>query len=245
MWGKHSLTANRTRSAALTLGAMALSTIAFGQGPIGDTLLVKFDRAVQVGSHTLDSGEYAIRQITSASNPRVLEFTSNNGTKLEATVTAIPVLQNTPPAETKIVLDEEGASVPRLRRIWVQGKTYGYEFPRQAAAVQRQASNDITLQGRFEAPAATVAQNRPAETPRQEAPAPAPVPAEQPAPRAEAQPVEPARPETPQPAEVPAAAPAPSDSTPTIPATALGWLDTLCLGLATATAGLILYRRLG
>src|SRR5947209_10994121 len=82
----------------------ALFMTLFAQGPVGDEIKVNFDRPVQVGSKTLQPGNYTIRQVTSASNPRVLGFTSEDGNKLEATVTAIPIMQNTPPMETKAIL---------------------------------------------------------------------------------------------------------------------------------------------
>ena len=126
-------------SAVLTIALVALTQVAFPQGPVGDEVKVTFDRAVQVGSHTLPAGDYTVRQVSSASNPRVLEFTSNHGTKLDATVNAIPVLQNTPPTQTKVILDNEGSS-PRLSRIWVQGKSYGYEFPGESLSAKQSAS---------------------------------------------------------------------------------------------------------
>jgi len=142
---------------------LVFTNSSFGQGPVGDEVMVTFDQSVQVGSHTLPAGKYTIRQVTSASNPRVLEFTSKNGTKLDATVSAIPVLQNTPPSKTRVILDEE-AGTPRLDKIWVQGKSYGYQFPGKANGTTV-AGNPIGLEGRFTAQAAapastTVAQER-------------------------------------------------------------------------------------
>src|ERR1051326_2019382 len=89
---------------------LVFSHTSFGQGPVGDEVMVTFDQTVQVGSHALPAGKYTIRQVTSASNPRVLEFTSDNGTKLEATVAAVPILQNTPPSKTRVILDNEGGT---------------------------------------------------------------------------------------------------------------------------------------
>ena len=82
------------------------------KAPAGERIQVTFDRPVQVGSQTLPAEAYTIRQVTSASNPCVLEFTSDNGTKLETTVTAIPILQNTAPSETKVVLQGSGDATP-------------------------------------------------------------------------------------------------------------------------------------
>ena len=207
----------------------------FGQGPVGDEVMVTFDRAVQVGTHTLPAGEYTIRQVTSASNPRVLEFTTDNGTKLEATVTAIPILQNTPPSKTKVILDNEFGT-PRLDKIWVQGKSYGYQFPGKANAVS--ASTGITLEGRYVAPVAVVAiESAPPPAPREETVI-AQVRPEPPAPVAQAPEPEPAR--TPPPAET---SPEPTPPAHDMPATALGWMPITLVGLLMFSVGLVLFGR--
>jgi hypothetical protein len=226
------------RSAAFHtfIGLGILTGLAFAQGPVGDEIVVTLDRAAMVGSHTLNAGEYTIRQVTSASNPRVLQFTSDHGTKLEATVTAIPIFQTIPAAENRVVLDNEGAT-PRLDRIWIQGKNYGYEFPGKAMAGATAASTDtgLRMEARFDVPpaqpAAEVARNEPA-------PAPAPAPREEPAapapePTSQAAPAQPEQ--TP-----PAAEPAPA----TLPQTSLGLGNVLLTGLALlAIAGILSIRR--
>jgi len=230
------------RSAAFHtfIGLGILTGLAFAQGPVGDEIVVTLDRAAMVGSHTLNAGEYTIRQVTSASNPRVLQFTSDHGTKLEATVTAIPIFQNNPPAENRVILDNEGAT-PRLDRIWIQGKNYGYEFPGKGMAGATAASTDsgLRMEARFDTPAAQpaaeVARNEPAPTP---APAPAPreeAPASAPAPEPTPQ-AAPAQPEQ----TTPAAEPAPA----TLPQTSLGLGNVLLTGVALlAIAGILSIRR--
>ena len=235
-------------SAFLTLALVALTQVAFPQGPVGDEVQVTFDRAVQVGRHTLPAGDYTVRQVTSASNPRVLEFTSNHGTKLDVTITAIPVLQNTPPTQTKVVLDNEG-STPRLTRIWVQGKSYGYEIPGESAA----PASAINLEGRF-TPAPVIAQTAAPEPP-------APVAVVAPAPPqntvvAQQRPSDTPVAQVPQPprepqavSQAPATPPAQdavtaqAETTPDIPATALGWVQIALLGLASVGAGFLLLWR--
>ncbi len=252
------------------LGAALLavfSSVSYSQGPVGDKVMVTFDRPVQVGSHVLPAGEYTIRQVTSASNPRILEFTTDHGTKLEATVAAIPVLQNTAPSQTKVVMDNE-QGMARLDTIWVQGKNYGYQFPSGPVAGTVSTAG-VNLQGQFTQPAApapTVAQTPP--PPQEPAPAAQTPP---PAPRVEerveerteiAQTQPPPAPEnqvtqnqnqvaqnqTPPPAST---APAPSNQPATsaesnagkVPATALGWVQIALIGFALAAAGSLLYWR--
>ena len=113
---------------------VVLIQVTSAQGPVGDRVMVTFDRTVQIGSQTLPAGEYTVREMTGTSNLRVLEFTSGNGTHLNATVTAISAPQNMPSSETKTILEDE-VSGARLSRIWVQGKDYGYEFPGRTPAV--------------------------------------------------------------------------------------------------------------
>jgi len=221
----------------------ALSHVAVAQGPAGDVVELKLDRDAMVGSHSLSPGDYTIRQITSASNPRVLEFTTDSGTKLVATVAAIPVMQNIPPQETKIDFDDEAGGTSRIRRIWVQGKTYGYEFPREGSASTTTASNQkAVLQGSFQAtpapqPQAEVARNEPAPQPApepQRAPEPTPTPAPEPTPPS---------PTPAPPVEEQAPAPTPAESTPAVPNTALGWGDYVLLGMMMSVVGVLLYRK--
>jgi hypothetical protein len=232
----------------LAFGLAVWGPMAKAQGPVGDTVKVRFDQSVEVGSQTLPAGEYTIRQLTSASSPRVLEFTSANGTKLEATVTAIPVLQNSAPTETKVVVDDEGGSA-RLRRIWVQGRNYGYEFPSHGGASQ---NNQVNLQGRFDAEPAPappqaaapqetaasqeLAQNRSTQTPtpRNDTSAGQTLPPQNPPVQTPAAQTPPAG--TPEPATSQAS----TSLTPSVPPTALGWVEILFVGLSLASAGFLL-----
>jgi len=231
--------------AAIAFVSSAMALAVFAQGPVGDQVLVTFDRPVQVGSQTLAAGDYLVKQVTSASNPRVLEFLSDNGKKLEATVTAIPVLQNTPPSDTKVILQDEGGGA-RLSRIWVQGKSYGYAFPGSAMSASQANTATAQLTGSYSgADSSTVASaNRTVETPPAEPAPPSPAPAASPSP------AEPAA-AAPAPVESAAAAPAPAAPTPEpapasapeVPATALGWVDVVAFGLTMAALGLLLQRR--
>lgn len=135
-----------------------------------------------VGTYKLQPGDYVVQQVTPTSNPRVLEFLSGDEMRSYFTITAIPVLRNDAPSESRVVLQDEAGGIVRLYRIWVQGRNYGYEIPGHAVAVQVAAG---TLEGHYtpEAPA----EERVAEAPP--APeAPPEAPPEQPAPPAPAPP---------------------------------------------------------
>jgi len=240
MWEQNSIAIKKY---GIVFALSAACSLLIAQGPVGDKVEVKFNQEVRVGSQTLPAGEYEIRQITSASNPRVLEFTTNHGTNLQATVTAVPIMQNTPPAETQVILDQEG-SVARLNRIWVQGKTYGYEFPGKGGAVTTAQTTQVQLTGRFEQPQpevlAQAAPPPPPPAPKREVTPepPPPAPQAQPEPPAQiAQATPPAA--TPAPEPTPAPAPAPER----LPATALGWAQIMLLGAIFMLAGLAVYFR--
>jgi hypothetical protein len=235
---------------ALLLAASALPA----QGPISDKMTVTFSSPVTVEGTTLAPGEYAIRQLPSASNPRILEFSSENGTKIEVTATAIPVLDNSTPTRTSVILDQRGSDY-QLKRIWVQGKDYGYEFltsDKAQSAANRQ-DQGLTLTAQFTPPRTEVAQTTTtaenttaAETAQaQPEPAPAPAPAPQPEPQpqpvetAQARPPEPA-PATPQPEAQ--AAPQPEPTTPAMPSTSTDWSTMVLGGLMVASVGLTLKR---
>ena len=225
---------------AIAVLSSALAFGAFAQGPVADQFKVTFDRAVQVGSQTLPAGDYTVDQVTSASNPRVLEFKTDDDNKLVATVTAIPVMQNTPPSATKVILQDEGG-VPRISRIWVQGKTYGYEFPGSPMPASPTSAASAQLTGSYSGTAATTvaSADRTAETPaatptptppaatNEVTPTPAPTPAPDTTPERSADTA------TPTPAPEP---------TPEVPATSLGWVEVVAAGLTMTAAGLLLHK---
>src|SRR5688572_14830195 len=86
----------------------ALFFLAYSQGPITDRITVNLPHPTRVGDHTLPPGEYEIRQLPTASSPRLLEFSSDNGTKLETTITTIAALDNNNRNETSVILERHG-----------------------------------------------------------------------------------------------------------------------------------------
>jgi len=239
------MTNRKLTHAAIAVFSSALAFGVFAQGPVADEIKVTFDRPVQVGTQTLPAGDYTVKQVTSSSNPRVLEFKTDDDNKLVATVTAIPVMQNTPPTETKVILQDEGGGA-RLSRILVQGKTYGYGFPGQAMSASQANTATAQLSGTYsgaatntvatadrsvETPAATPT---PVETPRNDVAAATPTPTPAPTPSTDTT--------APAATDTAAATPAPA-TTPDIPATGLGWVEVMAAGLTMAAAGLMLHKR--
>ena len=102
------------------------------QGPVNDVITVTFPTDVQVGSRVLKAGDYTIRQLSTSSNPRILEFSTEQGTSIQATATAIAALDNNNRKDSSVELESQGG-MQHVHRIWLKGKSYGYEFPMGAS----------------------------------------------------------------------------------------------------------------
>jgi len=227
---------NRTFCIRLLL-LTALTVASSGQTPINDTLVVTFPNDVRVGTQLLKAGEYTIRQLGTASSPRLLEFTTNKGTSIQASATAIATIDNNNRNESSAII-ENLAGEQHLHRLWIRGKTYGYEFPLdESNSLRREASTSSStrLTATYTPPAAPVevAVFTPAAPPTaSEAPTPAATP-EPAAPAAAPEP--PVQAATPQPTPAPdAVASEPAQTTvaqtttPAMPKTSLNWA-TYCV----------------
>ncbi|MCC6589285.1 MAG: hypothetical protein IT168_21485 [Bryobacterales bacterium] len=159
------------------LGLVTLAATLWAQGPITDQVMVNFSSPVMVGNNVLAPGEYKIRQLPTAANPRILEFSSNNGTKVQATVTAIAALDQLNMRPTSVEVDH-GNGTAYVKRVWIEGKSYGYELlpPSQGNTMEARNLSGIRITGNYTPENQQVAQARttPAET---AAPAPTPAPA--------------------------------------------------------------------
>ena len=221
----------------ILLGGLAASA----QEPINDKLEVTLPQTTWVGSQSLAPGTYQIRQLPTASNPRLLEFSSENGTKMETAITTIAAIGNNTRHDTSVTLEQKDGQY-HLTHVWIAGKTYGYQLPidqsRQQASTTK--SETVTLAGNF--------------TPNQPPPAPAQAPQppkQEPQQVAQAQPQPPPQPTpapAPQPQATPEPAPPPANTqiaaqTPPMPSTATHWPDLLAGGIALILIGLIVRPR--
>jgi hypothetical protein len=223
--------------------AFLLTIPASAQGPLYDKVMVNLPYTVTIGDHTLQPGDYVIRQLPSAGGSRVLLVYSDQGMKFETSAMTIPALDNRTPEDTKVILHHFGPDY-YFDKIWIQGKNYGYEFPLpdSVKARQRERGEPINVTARYEA---VPSETETAEV--QPAPAPAPQPAAtQPAepeppqpPVAQAAPVEP----TPQPEPAPQVQQPEPSAERAMPATAANWMLMLLGGGAFSAAGLMLRRR--
>lgn len=197
-----------------SVGALAIA--ASGQTPINDNIVVTFPNDVRVGSQLLKAGEYTVRQLGTASNPRLLEFSTDKGTSIQASATAIAVLDNNNRNDSSVILENRGGQ-QHIHRIWIRGKSYGYEFPvdKDMGLRQEATSRGSRLTANYvPQEQTTVASNNtptpvasPAPTPENVAVAPAQTPVEAPASQVP-EPVETPASQAPEPVQV-AQSPAP------------------------------------
>jgi hypothetical protein len=160
------------RPALLTTALLALSVSA--QDRITDEILVTLPSTARVGEHTLAAGDYKIRQIPSANNPRILQFIDRDGKKVETSISAIPALKNSGADSTMVELKQIGGN-QYVRHIWIEGKAYGYELPVPDQMQVSAANSGVTLTGSYKS--TTVQETAQVTETRREEPAPAPAPA--------------------------------------------------------------------
>ena len=145
----------------LALSFLTASAV-MAQGPMIDIITVKMPYAMNVNGTVLQPGDYEIRQHDSpAGGSRILHFYSDKGMKLETTAMAIPALDNKTPQKTELMLNQYGSDY-YLNKIWVEGKTYGYEFPIPDSVKSREKEmRASTVSARYE-PSPQTAATQPA-----------------------------------------------------------------------------------
>jgi hypothetical protein len=134
----------------LLLAVVAISIMGLSIGLMAqsgsDRVTVTLPYAVSVGEKVLDPGKYEIQRVSSTTD-RALVIFSDDKMKYETNVLTIPVLDNKTPEDTFVVLHHIGDQY-YFDKIWIQGKTYGYEFvlPERARALQREIAETIPAQ---------------------------------------------------------------------------------------------------
>lgn len=138
--------------AAVGVVIMSFAVVVWSQG-VTDGIKVTLPQPVTLGDQVLDPGEYEIRR-ASTTTDQVLQIFSNDKMRYQAVVITIPTLGKETPEESKVVLHHIGDKY-YFDKIWMEGKTYGYEFvlPEEAKSLQRELALDVPA--RYEpAPAA-------------------------------------------------------------------------------------------
>ena len=136
----------------LLFAVVAISIMGFSIGLKGqsgsDRVTVTLPFAVTVGEKVLEPGKYEIQRVSSTTD-RALVIFSDDKMKYETNVLTIPVVDNKTPEDTFVVLHHIGDQY-YFDKIWIEGKTYGYEFilPERARALQREIAE--TIPARYE-----------------------------------------------------------------------------------------------
>jgi hypothetical protein len=121
-----------TRKLALMTGLLALGTaMLVSPGvkaqPLDDKVIVDMPYTTTIGHKTLPPGEYVIKRLPNSSGSRILLFYSDNGMKFETSAMTIPVYDPNVARDSKVILSRVGDDY-YYDKVWVQGKSYGYEF---------------------------------------------------------------------------------------------------------------------
>jgi hypothetical protein len=151
-----------------TLGiAMLLSPNAKSQ-PMDDKVTVTMPYTTTIGHKTLAPGDYVIRRMPSPGGSRVLLVYSDEGMKFETSAMTIPVLDQNVARDTKVILSKVGDDY-YYDKVWVQGKSYGYQFilPKEARDRQREL---VAVNGRSGGGSSTITTTTTTETAQAEQP---------------------------------------------------------------------------
>lgn len=116
------------------LGAMVLTTLvvlpAAAQGKLPDEkTFFTFSGPVELPGLTLPAGKYMFRLADSLSNRHIVQIFDADGSKIHATILAIPSERMTPTEEPKVDFMETAENAPpAIRKWWYPGDTIGHEF---------------------------------------------------------------------------------------------------------------------
>jgi hypothetical protein len=211
--------------AGITVVVAAVAWLLPAQGPISDKVEVNFPNPVIVAGERLPAGDYTIRQVDSASNSRLLAFATEDGTRHELLVSAMPAVNELRRRDTSVILEQRGNDY-YLSQIWIEGKDYGYEFPTPV---------DVPPVEARVGPLQLAATYTPVEERVEVTPPPPPPPVVPPTPEPEER-VE----VTPPPPPPPVMEPEPVEP---LPVTAAYWAGMLLAGFGLTAAGLVLRRK--
>lgn len=109
-------------ASVIVMGASLMS-----QG-LTDGVRVTLPHPVTIDDVVLEPGEYEIRRPSPNTNDQVLRFFSNDKLRYQTIAQTVPTAGEDTPEESKIILHHIGDKY-YFDKIWIEGKTYGYEFP--------------------------------------------------------------------------------------------------------------------
>src|SRR5262249_53259128 len=234
------------------LGIAMLITPNAKSQPLDDKVTVTMPYTTTIGHKTLPPGDYVIKRMPNQGGSRILLVYSDDGMKFETSSMTIPVLDPDVARDTKIILSKIGEDY-YYDKVWVQGKSYGYQFilPKEARNRQRELlAINARRGGTSTATVTTTTETAKVEEPVVEQQAVEERKSEFQT-QTEVAKAEPAPVSEPEPAPLPESAdravdepaPAPAPRREEMPATAAGWMEMLVAGGSLLGMGLKLRRK--
>jgi hypothetical protein len=105
---------------------MGASLTLMSQG-LTDGVKVTLPHPVTIDDVVLEPGEYEIRRASNTTD-QILRFFNKDELRYQTIALTIPAEQERPPEETKVILHHVGDKY-YFDKIWMEGKSFGYEFP--------------------------------------------------------------------------------------------------------------------
>lgn len=126
---------------------LASVTVARAQNLV-DRITVDMPYKVAVADKVLEPTKLEIREVSD----RVLQFFNSNEMKVEAAVITIPTFDSKPSPDTRVELRKYNNNEYYIDRIWLKGKTYGYEFmvPERVRSWEREFAMTPSVSGTYE-----------------------------------------------------------------------------------------------
>lgn len=136
--------------AVLVVLALALLGGIFATGARADQwnkkTVVTFNQPLEIPGQVLPAGTYTFKLYDSSSDRNIVQIWNEDGTKLIATILAIPNYRLEPTGETTLTFRERPAGTPEALRAWFYpGDSFGQEFvyPKEEAVRLAEASKEI------------------------------------------------------------------------------------------------------
>lgn len=118
-----------------SVAAIGMAVTASAQQPYFDFVHITLPYAANLGDKTLPPGDYLIQELRSE-DPTVLLFYNGNGMKFEVSALTSKTLEPNTARSTNLTLRQVGETY-YLDKLWIQGKSFGFEFPLPKGAEEK------------------------------------------------------------------------------------------------------------
>lgn len=104
----------------------ALCSTALAQN---DAIKVRFEHTVRAGHNYLPAGNYMIRAANLATEQPVLSVEAEDGARIMIPAMRIQTADSHAAPSTQVVLERAGSDL-QITKVWLAGRSYGYEIIR-------------------------------------------------------------------------------------------------------------------